>query len=307
MFELDNTINGIQFVLAPIIYTIYLMMVLIFFSFRFMKTQKPLHYSIIISAFVFQALSIASSHILQIYSRADCLTYFLSRFVYVLNFFMVSFTIYYWAKDFSTRESKVLNMNLFFYFTTFMNLTFLIMVLTAFFVFVAQGDECQAYDQAIEQWNTWTCVGSNMVLAIFCFVFGIIIVYRYQHQVSHFSSSDSKKSFGLFLVCTTFLVVENLLRFLMHLYFPITHKYMNDSLYQFLIHWLPDLIEYVVLLIIWSLDSMSTQFNKDFEMKMFLYSKTILSNIKLETFDGSTDASESYQNDKSPRPNYQQF
>ena len=162
----------------------------------------------------------------------------------MLNFFIVSFTLYYWLRDFNIREAVVINKKYVAIIFIIMNIFVALNILTAFLTYKFVS-ECQPDEGGIQKWNTWICIVSNLLLAVFVLAFGLFVIRKYRFQVSHFFTSDSKKSFIIFLICSGLLIFENVVRFVSHLYYPITHKYMNDILYQSLIHYLPDFIEMI--------------------------------------------------------------
>ncbi|ELP88284.1 hypothetical protein EIN_226670 [Entamoeba invadens IP1] len=276
---LVNPTEGDQYVIAPFIYTTYFAVVVLFFIFKFRTQKVNMHYVIVILAFFIQSFSVSVSSIMQMYQKTMCIPYLFSRLVYICDFFLISFTLFYWAHDFTNREARVVNILYLGIALAILNSVFIVCVLVAFFMFAALGNNCQSNNGYVEMLNTWISVGSNMVLVIFECVFGIIIFWRYKYQVSHFTSSDSKKSFYIYFFATAFLIGENLLRFVAHLYYPITGKYLNDVFYQSLIHWIPDGVECFTLLLLWSLDRMSSQFNQSFENTMFKNAEMIQENI----------------------------
>ena len=99
------------------------------------------------------------SQVLQIYHKTTCIDYFLSRFVYVCNFFMVSFTIFYWIHDFTKREIKVVPVPLIGGILVLLNIIFVLCVIIAFIFFYSEGNNCLSNNGTIESWNTWICIG----------------------------------------------------------------------------------------------------------------------------------------------------
>ncbi|EDR24784.1 hypothetical protein EDI_196280 [Entamoeba dispar SAW760] len=295
MWELNVHLNGAQYVIAPILYTSSFIGVLFFFCHKCNRQSVTFPYVVITLSYLIQTLSFSTSHVIQLYSSTTCVSYFLSRVVYICNFFIVSYTLFHWVKGFTEREVRVINLTVVGMGVLILNILFISLVIASFIALFIEGNDCVSNNGNIEAWNTWISTGSNMLLAIIVLAFGILIIQRYHHQISHFTSPDSKKSFLIYIFALILLIIENLLRFIVHLYFPITKKYMNDILFQTMIHWLPDMVETVTILVLWSSDEMSWQFNKEFEERMFANTKIILRNIRMEYSDLSVSSCTSYQ------------
>ena len=171
----------------------------------------------------------------------------MTRVIYMTNFFNVSFTLYNFIRDFSKREVDVLNIKIIGYILLGLNIFVYLHSLIAFIIFASYSNKCHSDHGSLEAWNTWISVTSIFVISVLVLVLGIILIIRYRRHIEHILFPDSKKMFIIYIIASIFILFESIMRVICHLYYPITHRYMNNTLYQALIHWIPDFIEMICL------------------------------------------------------------
>lgn len=119
--------------------------------------------------------------------------------------------------------------------------------LVSFIIFASNGNQCIDDEGFPAKLNTWIYITTNMILSILCVLFTIYLIYSYRNAVNHFVSLQSKRNFGIVIVCSIILVFEMFVRVAFHLYHPITKRFMNIILFRSGTHYFPDSVEYVII------------------------------------------------------------
>ena len=244
---LNVSITDKRFIIAPFVYLVYFAIFLSFFTHKFKKQRVSTEYMIIICSYFTFTFCFICNNLLQLYEPTNCVIYLMTRIIYLCNFFNVNFTLYNFIRDFSRREVDVINVKLIGYILLALNIIVCISALIAFSVFASLGTECVSNNGSAEAWNTWVSLVSMFLLGIIVLVMGIVLIVRYKQHIEHAIFPDSKKIFFIYIIASGFLIFESIIRICAHLYYPISHKYMDNSLFQALSHWIPDLIEMICL------------------------------------------------------------
>ena len=178
---LYNPTPGTDYVITPFLYTIYLIVVLVFFSLKFRHQKQTFHYTMVILAFFLESLTMSASNVRQIYGTGTCFTYFESRIVYYCNFFLISLTLYYWVKDFSRKEAEVINIFILKCIFIAVNIGVLLFIVVAFLIYKISDPKCTGEGTIPKYICTWSTLICLFFIELFCHIINIIR----QHSTCH--------------------------------------------------------------------------------------------------------------------------
>ncbi|ELP92999.1 hypothetical protein EIN_051640 [Entamoeba invadens IP1] len=286
MGQLPNSYDDAKGPVESFFYVFYFGAVSFFMSSRFTCQRNATEHSILLALFLIKSFSFSTDGITLTYDHEGCGGFFFSRLGYYISFALVSYTYYYWCKMFCENEIKVVNTFRVKIVLAVANVVTALTILAAFFLYyILSNKECHDNGTFAVTVNTWVIISENSLLAIFCIFFCIYLFVSYQHVVNHFVSLQSKQSFTVVIICSIFLTLEMCIRGAFHLYKPITGNYMNNILFISGTHFIPDTIEAIVILIIWSLDSISEAVSRHDEKYLIQQSETIILNTTSRFFD----------------------
>lgn len=260
-------------------YTITFGFVCSYFTFKFRKIDATNEHRILIGLILLKTLSFSVSAVIQTYGYSDCFTYILTRIAYFSSFLLITYTFYHFIKVFCETETKIMDIRIAKYMFIVVDIVAFAIILSIYIALTKQSSYCKAQGEVLKELNTWAVTLFNFLLGIFCMIFSFYLIYQYKKAVNHMLSIQSKRAFTYVIICSIILVIEMFIRVGFHLYKPITGEYMDDILYRFGTYYLPDFIEYVVVLIMWHLDEMMEGVGKHDEQELIDYSTIMTRNI----------------------------
>ncbi|EDR23446.1 hypothetical protein EDI_026780 [Entamoeba dispar SAW760] len=288
--ELTISFDGSANIVTGTLYVILFTCVCTYLSFKFFSREINISYIMLILLFLAKTICFSVYGIMSIYGKKNCELFYLTRLAYFCTFLLITYTYYHWCNSFCENEIKIVEMKVVKWTILLMNIIVFVAITSAFFYYLAQGSYCSDSNTFAVKLNTWMITSSNLLVAFFCVTFTIYLIYAYRKTVHHLLSLQSKRSFSIVIICSFILVFEMTMRVVFHLYKPITNHYMNDILFRSGTYYIPDIIEYTIILIMWNLDVISASITKHDEKELLKRSEIIIRNITIRYYD-KTDIS----------------
>ena len=250
-----------------------------YFTFKSRKVEITDQHLILIGLILMKTITYTVSGVVQIYGYSDCTVYIFTRFAYFSSFLLITYTFYHFIKVFCETETKIMDIRITKYMFIVVDFVVFVIIMAIFGALASQNTKCKAQGNILKELNTWCVTLFNFLLGIFCLVFSLYLIHQYRKAVNHMLSIQSKRAFTYVIVCAICLMIEQIIRVAFHLYKPITGRYMDDVLYRTGTYYLPDLIEYVAVIIMWHLDEMMEGVGKHDEQELIDYSIIMTRNI----------------------------